>query len=601
MKKQLSQQSCLLVSFSILSFLLLASDDANAAKPAVPAPVAAEDRALPEQRIAEGHILVQPYPGVSQEAFAESMKKHGASASHRLGNLPVWVVDIPPKSERAKTAELSHHKHVNFAEVDALIPATGTVVLNDPNYWSQWHLTKIQALDAWATAMGNGATIAILDTGVDSTHPDLMANIVPGWNVYSNNSDTSDVYGHGTSVAGTAAAIINNGIGGIGVSPQSKIMPIRISDASGYAYFSTMASGVNWAADHGAQVANISFENVNTSSAVITAAQYMQSKGGLVVTAAGNSGTDAGTANTPEIIAASASDSNDQIASFSNYGQVIDVAAPGVNILTTTNGGGYGWVSGTSFASPIVAGVVALVKSAKAGLAPATVRSVIFNSADDLGAAGYDIYYGYGRVNANRAVALAQTLTVDTTPPTVAIAAPANGASVAGSVTIAASAQDNVAVNYVNVYVNDVLLGVAKTSPYAVVWDTTRASNGAATIAAEAYDAAGNKSAKATVSVTVANPIVVDVTSPVATVVSPLNNSTVTTTNLAIQGRATDNIGVTKLYVAVDGKTICSTTNVTSISCNWNTKKASRGVHTLSVVANDAAGNVGASSVSVTK
>ena len=140
-------------------------------------------------------------------------------------------------------------------------------------------LRKINAPTAWDTSTGAGITIAILDTGVDGTHPDLAAQMVPGWNSFDNNGNTSDVLGHGTAVAGVAAAASSNGVGIAGVAGGARIMPIRISDSAGYAYWSTAAQGLTWAADHGAQVANISFEGMAASSTMQAAAELLPFQG----------------------------------------------------------------------------------------------------------------------------------------------------------------------------------------------------------------------------------------------------------------------------------------------------------------------------------
>src|SRR5262249_39732123 len=156
-----------------------------------------------------------------------------------------------------------------------------------------------------------------------------------------NNSDTHDVYGHGTPVAGTAAASSNNGAGVASVTWNCRIMPVRISDTTGYAYYSTTASALTWAADHRARVANLSYE-MSTSGTVTSAAQYFQSKGGVVTMSAGNYSTFVSAADNPYVLTVSATDSNDLLTTFSNYGNIIDLAAPGVGIYSTDNGGGYG-------------------------------------------------------------------------------------------------------------------------------------------------------------------------------------------------------------------------------------------------------------------
>ena len=202
---------------------------------------------------------------------------------------------------------------------------------------------------------------------MDGTHPDLVPNLVPGWNTYDNNSNSADVYGHGTEVAGTVAASGNNGMGVASVAFGCKLMPVRISDTSGLGYSSTVASGLTWAADHGARVANISYEFTG-DSAVDSAAQYFDSKGGVVTVSAGNYSTVLTIPDDPNVLTVSATDSNDDIASWSNTGTPIDLAAPGVNIWTTTMGGGYSPASGTSFSAPTAAGVAALVISANPSL-----------------------------------------------------------------------------------------------------------------------------------------------------------------------------------------------------------------------------------------
>lgn len=141
-------------------------------------------------------------------------------------------MDLPSNaSEQAVAALLAHNPHIKFAELDQRVaPGLAT---NDPYAGSEWHLAKIGAPAAWDSTQGSGVTIAILDSGVDGSHPDLAANMVAGWNVYDNNSNTADVYGHGTAVAGTAAAVSNNGTGVASVAGGAKIMPIRISDSTG--------------------------------------------------------------------------------------------------------------------------------------------------------------------------------------------------------------------------------------------------------------------------------------------------------------------------------------------------------------------------------
>ncbi len=356
---------------------------------------------------APDRVLLKIKAPVSEAEAQNLITTHGAVEAHSLPHIGVRVITVVPSRLASVLSALSHDPKVEFAEPDAIFAPDFTP--NDPGFSSQWHLAKIAAPVAWDTTAGaSNVIVAILDSGVDGTHPDLVGNLVPGWNMYDNNTNTADVYGHGTEVAGTVAAAGNNGIGVASVAFNCSLMPVRITDTGGFGYVSTIANGLTWAADHGARVANISFE-VSGISTVSSAAQYFQSKGGVVTVSAGNDATVLTIPDDPNVVTVSATDSNDALASWSNTGTPIDLAAPGVGIYTTTAGGGYGSVSGTSFSAPTVAGVAALVISANPSLSGAQVQQVLKQSADDLGAPGWDPAYGWGRVNAQKAVSMAVT------------------------------------------------------------------------------------------------------------------------------------------------------------------------------------------------
>lgn len=547
------------------------------------------------ERFAAGRILVSPRAGLPVKEFDKIIKTHGAHAARKLNGINVYVVDLPPGREKALQQALERNPHIKFAELDGEVEAQMTP--SDTYYASSWHLPKISAPAAWDTATGAGVTVAILDGGVDATHPDLAARIVPGWNYYDNNSNTSDVTGHGTKVAGVAAAAGNNALGVTGGAWNAKIMPMRITDPNGsITYYSIIANALTYAADKGARVANISFI-VSHVSAVQTAAQYMRSKGGVVVASVGNSGTYNANPNTASIITVAGTDSADNRASWSAYGPIVDVAAPGVSVYTTVKGGGYGAVSGTSFASPLTAGVVALMFSANPSLQPSQVDSILASTSDDRGTAGRDDYYGYGRVNAARAVAAAKgVVATDTQAPAVSLASP--GSTVKGIVAVNVSASDNVGVARVELYAGGVLLASDVAAPYSFSWDTTSRADGATTLQARAYDAAGNV-ASSSVNVTVANSTAAaDTIAPVVNIGNPQAGATVSG-NVAISANASDNVSVTGLSLYVDGA--LKATGNSSLSFNWNTRKVSKGYHTIQAVARDAAGNTTTKSVQVVK
>src|SRR6185437_15551298 len=185
---------------------------------------------------AKGRILVAPTAGLTDSDFGSILQGHNGKSLGKLHGTNVHVVQLPTAAdghEAIVAQALARNPHIKFAEVDRIVAPAGTA--NDPYFSSEWHLSKINAPFAWDAATGAGVIIAILDTGVDGTHPDLAAQMVPGWNFYDNNSNTSDVNGHGTAVAGAAAATTNNAIGVASVAGGAKIMPVRIADPSAYA------------------------------------------------------------------------------------------------------------------------------------------------------------------------------------------------------------------------------------------------------------------------------------------------------------------------------------------------------------------------------
>jgi len=537
-----------------------------------------------------GRILVQFRAETLAMAAPDMIAEAGARDTGTLPGTGVHVIELQTGAdEEALVRALQSRPEVEFAELDEIVPPAD-LIPNDPWYanW-EWHLRKIQAPTAWPTTEGSSnVVIAILDTGVDGTHEDLASKLVPGWNVYDNNSDTRDVNGHGTLVAGTAAASSNNAVGVASVAWGCRVMPVRISDISGYGYFSTMASGLTWAADHGARVANLSYR-ASTSSTVASAAQYFQSKGGVVTVAAGNEGTFEPSLDNPYLLTVSGTDSNDLLYAWSNTGNNMDVAAPG-SAFTTVNGGGYSAASGTSIAAPIVAGVAALILSANPNLTGDETQTILKQSADDLGPAGWDTSYGWGRVNAARAVAMASGGSVDNTPPTVSLVSPASGASVSGTVSVQVTASDNVSVSSVGLSVDGVLIGTDTAAPWNFSWNTTAAANGAHTLTATGRDAAGN-TATADVLVTVSNSS--DTTPPTINIVSPANGAGVSS-SVYVLVNAFDQTGVVRVELYVDG-VLTATSTAAPFTTRWNAKRARAGAHTLQCKAYDAAVNVGVS------
>jgi hypothetical protein len=543
-----------------------------------------------EEPFVPGRVLVKFRSNVGLDQARQIVAALGVREDGVLPATRVLVLNLPEQADEAGFANaLAARPDVEFAELDRIVkPAE--VVPNDP-WYANWesHLRKIQAPSAWALTTGSSnVTIAILDTGVDASHEDLISKIVPGWNIYNNNSDFTDVAGHGTAVAGTAAAASNNGMGVASVCWGCKLMPVRVSDASGNATYSAIASGLTWAADHGARVANISYI-VSDSSAVTSAAQYFQSKGGVVTSSAGNYSAFSNSSDNPYILTVSATDQSDVIYYYSNTGKNIDLAAPG-DSFTTQMGGGYVSTGGTSYSSPIVAGVAALVISVNPSLSGAQIQNILKQSADDLGAPGWDTTYGSGRVNAAQAVSMAagSGATVDVLPPNVSFTAPVAGASVSGVITVQVSASDNVGVSSVTLNVDGVAMATDNGSPFSFVLDSAIVPNGSHTFTAIATDGAGNSSI-ASISVNVNNPVIFDTTPPSVKITAPTNGSKVLT-NLAVYVNASDNVKVVKVELYADGTLVSAATSA-PFTTKWNTKKVSAGTHSLQCKAYDGAGN----------
>lgn len=307
---------------------------------------------------------------------------------------------------RAKE-EFAKDKTVEFAEPNYIYHIM--ITPNDPYFSQLWGMEKIQAPAAWDVTTGSESVIvAVVDTGINYNHEDFDPSlIIKGPNYAYGTSDPMDDNGHGTHVAGTIGAIGNNGIGVVGINWKVKIMAIKVLNSGGSGSLSTIAQGIQYAADNGAKVVNMSLGGSgNCPSTMTNVLSYAAGKGVTLVAAAGNNNNNAAyfcPASNPNVITVSATDSQDRKAAFSNYGDTVEVAAPGVSILST-HGSSYDWLNGTSMASPHVAGLAGLILAKNPSFSPQQVRDTLTSTADDLGTVGKDPYYGYGRINACKAL-----------------------------------------------------------------------------------------------------------------------------------------------------------------------------------------------------
>lgn len=349
---------------------------------------------------------------------AALVKAYGGDVKQQYTIIPAIAANIPIKAIYG----LSHNPKIDIIEPDAEVYAMGQV--------TPWGIKRIKAPAVHVNDIdGTGINVAIIDTGIDYTHPDLAANYKGGYDFVNGDNDPMDDAGHGTHVAGTVAAI-DNDIGVIGAAPGVNIHALKVLGANGGGTYSDVISALQWAVNNNIDVASMSFGGSFNSRTLNRACDKAYKSGLLIVAAAGNDymGAVSYPAAYSSVIAISATGETDTLASFSNIGPQIELAAPGVRINSTTIGGGYSgdsW-SGTSMATPHVTGTVALLLTTSVPAEydangnnvwdPAEIRQRLTDTATDLGVAGKDNYYGYGLINATAAVKF--TSTEPPIPPT---------------------------------------------------------------------------------------------------------------------------------------------------------------------------------------
>ncbi|MBD2844433.1 peptidase S8 [Paenibacillus sp. IB182496] len=281
--------------------------------------------------------------------------------------------------------------------------AGASVVPNDTLYSDyQWNLPKIETEQGWAVGKGSDdVVVAVLDTGVQIDHPDLQDRLVAGINIVDKSAPPDDDVGHGTHVTGIIAATVNNHEGVAGLSWYNRVMPVKVLDGSGAGTTYSVAEGIIWATDHGAKIINMSLGNYASAQFLHDAIRYAYDHDVVLIAASGNDNTERPgyPAAYPEVFAVAATDPHDNRASFSNYGDYIDVAAPGLSIASTYPGDQYAALSGTSMASPHVAALAALIRSHNPELDNEAVMELMRASAIDLGAPGRDSYFGFGQID----------------------------------------------------------------------------------------------------------------------------------------------------------------------------------------------------------
>jgi thermitase len=493
-------------------------------------------------RFREGHILVKFKSTQAQAVLDQLTNAFGAKAVGKIAEIGVTHLQVPPQAGLALLEHLRQRPDVEFAEFDSHVQAF--LQPDDPYFSasfasshygnvSQWGPQAVSAPAAWDSTLGDpNIVIAIVDTGVDNTHPDLVSKIVGQYSYVGNSA--KDGFGHGTHCAGIAAAATNNDVGVAGACPNCSILSVKVLDDQGSGYMSDVASGITYAASHGARVISLSLGGSGRSDTMRSALQYAVANNALPVCAMGNSNTST---NTPEpaywydCLSVIATDQNGTRATFSNYGVKADVAAPGVAILSTmptypvtlTTSHGYSTnydaLSGTSMATPLVAGIAGLVLSKNPGLTATQVKGIIMASAGD--GASWRPDLGFDVVNAAKAVAGA--IHSDFNEPSSNLISPADGSIVSGLVNVQAAPTDDSAVHHVDILRNGTrflqpLVGSSSTSgkgktatttaAWTAPWSSTTLFNGTVALSSVAVDIFGNHSPLQSRSFTIQNRLV---------------------------------------------------------------------------------------------
>lgn len=322
----------------------------------------------------------------------------------------------------AEAAELARHLDAQPGVVAARTARVRAMEAANPEPLAraQWNLPMTGAPQAWTVTQGEGVTVAVVDTGVDATHPDLVDRVLPEVDLLPGVTPLPELNAHGTRVASLVAGALN-GIGMAGLAPQAKILPVAALDPGGFGDTSTVARAIIAAADAGARVINLSLGGPDRDPVLEKACAYAHSRGAVLVAAAGNSfqfGNEIQyPAASPNVIAVASVDRTGTPSGFSNTGSYIDVAAPGQDVLAAVPGGTYDRQSGTSFATPHVSAVAALVAAANPRLSASQIASAVMLTAqDDVSGNGRDEQLGYGVVRADRAVAAARAMQASSLP-----------------------------------------------------------------------------------------------------------------------------------------------------------------------------------------
>ncbi len=553
------------------------------------------DPAYQSLAIVEAELLLQPMPGADAASLAELFIGLDATLIEQDDQLGLITISIDPDMRDAIATALLQSSLIESVHKNYVLPSQA--LPNDPLYLRQPHLPQINAAAAWDITTGDeDIIVGVVDSGIDISHPDLKNKILDGYNIFGGNDNYDDVAGHGTQVAGIIAADSNNRRGIAGLSWDSPIVAVKATDDNGDSTSRHLAASILWAQANGAKVINVSFAPLWSNKVVQAAAEHVFNRGGLVVISAGNGGGNSKKGGYPEALFIGAVDGTDRIAPFSDRGPFVDLVAPGVSVQSTAIGQGYRTANGTSFAAPIVAGTLALAWSANPSLRPATMLSILEDTAIDLGSRGKDATYGHGLIDAAAVVqAAVDTISEsDDKAPTVTITKPGKGSTLSGRSRITVNAFDRWGIADVVMSVDGVPAGTDTRRPFQFVVDTALFERGAHTISMVATDTNGNASAPVTIDIrfsgsgngTSSNNL------PTIKFTSHSNGATVSG-NVQLEADVSARLGLAAVEWLVDGESVfVSPIGGTKAEASflWRTSGVSAGTHTITIILTDLAG-----------
>jgi type VII secretion-associated serine protease mycosin len=368
-------------------------------------------KTAPVPEVDPDHVVVRFRPGVTSAARGAATGRAGGGAATSIAGTDYELVDTRGTDPKSVAATLGADPAVATAEPNYIRRAAD--VPTDPYYapYEAAYMNTLRFPAAWSVSHGSAAiTVAVVDTGVDFNTPDLAGRLLTGYDFVNGDATAADDEGHGTEVAGIIAAVPNNGKGLAGAAFDTRILPVKVLDSDGSGTDVDIAAGIRWAADHGARIINLSLGGPGDSALIHDAVKYAAGKDVVVVAAAGNEGGPFTfyPAAYDEVLSVTATDANGTFAWFSNSGPWVDLAAPGMAILSTyldhTAAESYVTDYGTSFAAPLVSGAAVLAMATHPGLHQAQIRDWLKATASDRGPDGIDDEYGFGLLDAYAAV-----------------------------------------------------------------------------------------------------------------------------------------------------------------------------------------------------